>query len=51
MGNKKNEKMSLAGPCSTMKGTLSEWLAIFLALSEGLMLVRKMRRSYPLPFC
>lgn len=35
--------MSLAGPCSIMKGTLSEWLAISLALSEGLMLVRKMR--------
>lgn len=31
-----------------MKGTLSQWLAIFLALSEGLMLVRKMR-SHPLP--
>lgn len=51
IGNKKNEKLSLAGPHSVMKGTLSQWLVIFLALSEGLMLARKMRRSHPLPFC
>lgn len=49
IGNKKKMRNSLAGPHSAMKGTLSQWLAIFLALSEGLTLVRKMRRSHPLP--